>query len=140
MLTWSHYVKILCITPNISSQQIKMIKPGPCILNEVMLSHFHISCLYEILFTTPVIMLSWLKDKLSLKALTILHEVCGKRHSNSTNVGKWVTNWWKSSDQFKMVSNIIWCIIMFCVKCKENQDNLYVISKHVFKMSLFILN
>ena len=45
MLTWAHFVKILCIKPNISSQQIKMVKSGPCVMNEVMLAISHISSL-----------------------------------------------------------------------------------------------
>ena len=48
----------------------------------------------------------------------------GKYHSNPTNVSKWITNWWKSGGQFKMVDYIISCITMFGIKCTENQDSL----------------
>ena len=48
MLTWSHFVNILCIKPNISSQPIEMIKSGPCVMNEIMLANCHISCLHVI--------------------------------------------------------------------------------------------
>ena len=42
------YVKILCITPNTSSQQIKMIKSGLSVMNEVIVANCHISCIHEI--------------------------------------------------------------------------------------------
>ena len=58
MLTQSHFVKILCITPNISSQENKMIKYGPCVMNECLMLEF-----------------SLLKGKFSIKALSILHKV-----------------------------------------------------------------
>ena len=45
MLTWLYFVKIVCITPNISSQ---MIKCGPCVMNEVMLANCYIACVNEI--------------------------------------------------------------------------------------------
>ena len=47
MLTWSHFVTILCITPNISLQHIKLIKSDPCVMNEVMLENCHTSSLHE---------------------------------------------------------------------------------------------
>ena len=50
MLIWSHFVKILCNTPKISSQQIKIIKSGPHVIPEEMLanwSHFMLSHLHE---------------------------------------------------------------------------------------------
>ena len=48
MLIWSSFVNILCLTPNISSQHIKMIKPGPSIVNEVMLIKLsHFMCIWD---------------------------------------------------------------------------------------------
>ena len=68
-LTWSQFVKILCITPNISTQQIKMIKSCPCVMmNNLMLKTGYISCLL-------LIDVSWLKGKFSLKFGSILHKV-----------------------------------------------------------------
>ena len=52
MLTWSHFVKIICIIPtcNMTSQQIKMIKSGSCVMNEVnVLGNCQISCLHQCL-------------------------------------------------------------------------------------------
>ena len=54
----------------------------------------------------------------------------GKHHYNHTNVDKCVTNWWKSSGQFKMADYITGYIIIFGVQGTKTKANLNVISKH----------
>ena len=46
ILTLLHFLQILCITPNVSSQQTKMVS-GSCVMNEVILANYHISCVHE---------------------------------------------------------------------------------------------
>ena len=39
MLIWPHFITPVCITLNISSQQIKMITFGPCVMNALSILH-----------------------------------------------------------------------------------------------------
>ena len=59
LLTRLYCVIILSIIPNISSQQTKMIKSGPGVMNNVTLTNCRIFMVIES---------SWLKGKFSLKA------------------------------------------------------------------------
>ena len=96
-----------------------MAKNDASVMNELMFSNFHSSCLHEICaINTQLIELSWLKVKSFLWKLDlsiyILQRVpymlYSKHHSNPQNVGKYVTNWW---------------------------TKVYVISKHCEHMSTF---
>ena len=79
LLTWLYFVNILCITPNISLQQIKMIQSDPCIMNEMMLAY--------------IVTFQFSLKKLDLYCTRYtLYMLYGKCHSNPTNVGKCVAN------------------------------------------------
>ena len=57
ILTWSHCIKILCITPNVSLQQIKMIKSGPSVMNVINLSWVFV--VTRLVFHECLIYITW---------------------------------------------------------------------------------
>ena len=109
-----HFIKMLCSTPNISSQQIKMIKSGPSVTNVT----FHVYI--KFILNTQLISFSWLE-----RYYTRYVMLSGRCHTNPSNIAKCVINWWKRFCQFKMVDCIVWCIIMFDVNISEKQK-LYI--------------
>ena len=112
--TWLYFVKIVCITSNISPQWIKMKKEQKiwCKCNEGVnvykLWHFMFTWHSSWYSVNRVFLIKWL---VFCERLIILHKIpyilYDKCHSNTTNVGKCVTKLWKSSGQFMMVDFII---------------------------------